>query len=332
MLQVYDDQSRPPPLCTSLKEDAPFAVVQGIPFTEPLRDLYIPPDALEVFLEAFEGPLDLLLYLIRRQNLDIRDIPIAEITRQYMAYMDWLEVVSDLSEEGSPLAEPQENKGSDEMACDAGQAASEAPREGHAGPAVSPQQYGEEDPQIGRRFELAGEYLVMAATLAEIKSRMLLAGDEEQVPAEDPRRELVHRLQEYELFKLAAQNLDQLPQVGRDEFLTSAAIAEAPSNKVYLPVDLKDLLFAFKDVMDRAALFSSHQVRREPLSVQERMERVLRMVEKGEVVDFSALFCTQEGRRGVVVSLLAILELIKESLLELVQITPFGPIYVKAAG
>ncbi|MEJ2344434.1 MAG: ScpA family protein [Gammaproteobacteria bacterium] len=255
--------------------ELPFAVVQGEAITALPHDLYIPPDALEVFLEAFEGPLDLLLYLIKRQNLDILDIPIAEITRQYMEY---IELMRDL------------------------------------------------------RLELAAEYLVMAAMLAEIKSRMLLPRPvEAEGDEEDPRAELVRRLQEYERFKQAAEDMDALPRLERDIFPASAAVTDRRVVKIEPEVNLKELLLAFKDVLTRAELFSHHQIQLEPLSVRERMSLVLGAVRADQFTPFSALFDVAEGRMGVVVTLLAILELIKESLLELVQAEPFGPIHVKAA-
>ncbi|ALP54812.1 hypothetical protein Tel_09740 [Candidatus Tenderia electrophaga] len=257
-----------------MQQEIPFALIHGEALTQLPRDLYIPPDALEVFLEAFEGPLDLLLYMIRRQNLDVLDIPIAEITRQYMSYIDMMQDM---------------------------------------------------------RFELAAEYLVMAAMLAEIKSRMLLprpaAAEEDE---EDPRAELVRRLQEYERYKRAAEDMDELPRLGRDVFESSA---EAPDLKVVKPVpevELKEVLLAFQDVLRRADMFSSHHIQREALSVRERMTGVLDMINPDSFIEFSKLFKVQEGRMGVVVTLLAVLELIKESLIEMIQTEPFGPIYVKA--
>ncbi|RFA27744.1 segregation/condensation protein A [Alkalilimnicola ehrlichii] len=251
-----------------------IAVVAGEPFTALPQDLYIPPDALEVFLETFEGPLDLLLYLIKRQNLDILDIPIAEITRQYISYVD---LMKDL------------------------------------------------------RLELAAEYLVMAAMLAEIKSRMLLprpaqADDEEA----DPRAELVRRLQEYERFKTAAENLDELPRVARDIFPAHAEAPERRVVKLQPEVSLKELLSAFSDVLKRAELFTHHQVQREALSVRERMTETLSRLNADRFTVFTDLFPIKEGRLGVVVTFLAVLELIKESLVELVQAEPFAPIYLKA--
>jgi segregation and condensation protein A len=255
--------------------EMPFAYVQGEAITTLPKDLYIPPDALEVFLEAFEGPLDLLLYLIRRQNLDVLDIPIAEITRQYM---DYIEIMKEL------------------------------------------------------RLELAAEYLVMAAMLAEIKSRMLLPRPVEADDEDDPRAELVRRLQEYERYKQAAEDIDEIPRVGRDVFPVEI---EAPEKQVVMrppEVSLKELLIAARDAMMRAEMFSHHHIQMEPLSVRERMSRVLELVGRDSFTDFTVLFRAEEGRMGVVVALLAVLELIKESLIELVQSEPFAPIYIKAAG
>lgn len=254
--------------------EIPFAVVQGEALMQLPEDLYIPPDALAVILEAFEGPLDLLLYLIRRQNLDVLDIPIADITRQYMTYIEMM----------------------GEM-----------------------------------RFELAAEYLLMAAMLAEIKSRMLLprpeSVDEEE---EDPRAELVRRLQEYERYKKAAEDVDELPRVGRDVFDAAAKAPELTHEKPHPEVELKDVLLAFQDVLRRADMFTAHQIQRETLSVRERMTNVLELLNPDTFTEFKDLFTAEEGRMGVVVTLLAILELIKETLVELVQTEPFGPIYVKA--
>ena len=254
--------------------EIPFAKVRGEDITQLPQDLYIPPDALEVFLDAFEGPLDLLLYLIRRQNLEILDIPIAEITRQYMEYID---LMKDM------------------------------------------------------RLELAAEYLVMAAMLAEIKSRMLLPRPQESgEDEEDPRAELVRRLQEYERYKQAAEDIDELPRLGRDTF---EARAKAPDLKVVRAapdVDIKELLLALKDVLTRSDMFASHQIQREALSVRERMTNVLAAIDGDNFREFTSLFDVKEGRMGVVVTFLAVLELIKETLIELIQNEPFGPIYVKA--
>ena len=256
------------------QEEMPFALVQGMPVTEVPHDLYIPPDALEVILEAFEGPLDLLLYLIRRQNLDILDIPITEITRQYIEYIEMLQDM---------------------------------------------------------QFELAAEYLVMAAILAEIKSRMLLprpALDDDEEG--DPRAELVRRLQEYERFKQAAEDLDELPRVGRDFALVEAFVEDKTVIRVPPKVELGEILSALKDVMGRAELFSSHQIEVEPLSVRERMSRILNALRGNPYMEFHQLFDPQEGRMGVVVSFLALMELTREQLVDLVQNEPYGQIYVKA--
>ena len=256
------------------QQEMPFAIVQGEASLEPPKDLYIPPDALEVFLEAFEGPLDLLLYLIKRQNLDILDIPIADITAQYMEY---IALMKDL------------------------------------------------------RLELAAEYLVMAAMLAEIKSRMLLPrpqSDEEH--EEDPRAELIRRLQVYERFKKAAQDIDEIPRMGRDIWPTEVAVPDKHIDRPLPDVDLRELLTAFHDVLRRADMFSSHQIQREALSVRERMSSILDRVKSDKFIEFTELFTIEEGRMGVVVSFMAILELIKETLLELVQADPYGPIHVKA--
>ena len=256
--------------------EMPFAIVQGTAMTSLPQDLYIPPDALEVILESFEGPLDLLLYLIKRQNLDILDIPIAAITHQYMKYIDLMENL---------------------------------------------------------RLELAAEYLVMAAMLAEIKSRMLLPRPADAEGEEDdPRAELVRRLQEYERYKQAAEDLDGLPQLGRDVFPTSAQVPERQQTKQHADVDLQELLLAFRDVMKRAEMFTHHHIQMEPLSVRERMSNVLSMMSEDRFVEFHTLFTVEEGRMGVVVTLLAILELIKGALIDLIQAEPFGQIYVKAAG
>ena len=256
------------------QEEMPFAVVEGVAITELPRDLYIPPNALEVFLEAFEGPLDLLLYLIKRQNLDILDIPIAEVTRQYMEYVD---LMKDL------------------------------------------------------RLELAAEYLVMAAMLAEIKSRMLLPRPESELEEEgDTRAELVRRLQEYERYKQAAQDMDELPRLGRDLFPTEADTPYVQIVKRQPTVRVEDLVMALADVFRRASMYSHHHVQAEPLSVRERMSSILAAVGKDHYTEFTTLFSAEEGRRGVVVSLLAVLELVREMLIELVQAKPLGPIHVRA--
>ncbi|MBB5209921.1 segregation/condensation protein A [Microbulbifer hydrolyticus] len=257
--------------------EMPFAMVEGKAFTDLPSDLYIPPDALEVILEAFEGPLDLLLYLIRRQNLDILEINVADITRQYMTYVDMMTAI---------------------------------------------------------RFELAAEYLVMAAMLAEIKSRMLLPRppEAEEEEGEDPRAALIRRLQEYERFKTAAEDVDELPRMGRDIHQASAA---GPDRKLTRPepeVNLKEVLVALADVLRRADMFESHQVEKEKLSTRERMTQVLDKIRHRQFVPFVSLFRAEEGRLGVVVTFLAVMELVKESLVELVQNEAFGAIHVRARG
>ncbi len=256
------------------QEEMPFAVVQGKELTILPKDLYIPPDALDVILEAFEGPLDLLLYLIRRQNLDILDIDVAEITKQYLGYIELMASI---------------------------------------------------------QLELAAEYLVMAAMLAEIKSRMLLPRQQsEEEDEEDPRAELIKRLQEYERFKQAAEDIDELPRMGRD---LHRATAEAPDRDQQRPnpdVDMRELVTALADVLKRSEMFESHQIEMEKLSTRERMSQVMENLRNNQFVPFVALFSLEEGRLGVVVTFLAVMELIKESLVEIVQSENFGPIHVKA--
>ena len=259
---------------SSAQVEMPFALVHGQAYTRLPDDLYIPPDALEVFLETFEGPLDLLLYLIRRQNLDILDIPVAEITRQYLSYM---EVMQSL------------------------------------------------------RVELAAEYLVMAAVLGEIKSRCLLprSNSVDEEGGEDPRAELIRRLQEYERYKNAAHDLDALPLEGRDVFQAQALAADYQAPRLPVPVDLAELLLALQDVLRRSQLFESHQVSAEGLSLRERMAEVLQRLQEESVLAFVALFRVAEGRAGVVVSFMAILELVKEGLIDLLQGEAGGPIHLR---
>ena len=258
------------------QEELPLAVVQGQALDSLPKDLYIPPDALEVFLETFEGPLDLLLYLIRKENLDILDIPIAEITKQYT---DYIELMQDI------------------------------------------------------RLELAAEYLVMAAMLAEIKSRMLLPRSVSHEEDEtDPRAELVRRLQEYERFKQAAEDIDEMPRVGRDVFQAEAGAGEHKVVRLPPEVQLPDLISALQDVMKRVEMYAHHQVKMESLSVRERMSSVLDRIRSSHFTSFADLFTVEEGRMGVVVTFLAILELSKESLVQITQAEPFAPIHVKAAG
>ena len=259
----------------SMQEEMPFAIVDGEAVSEPPRDLYIPPQALKVFLEAFEGPLDLLLYLIRRQNLDVLDIPIAEITRQYMQYIDLMRELE---------------------------------------------------------LELAGEYLLMAAMLAEIKSRMLLPRVSSEAAEElDPRAELVRRLQEYERYKRAAEDIDRLERLERDVFVASAGLTERKVVELLPEVTLNEMLLAFRDVVQRAAMFAHHHVQRERLSVRQRMSEILERVRGAEFVDFPRLFLVTEGRMGVTVTFVAILELLREGLLDIVQSDTYGVLHVRAA-
>lgn len=258
-----------------LPHQLPLALVRGEPVHHFPDDLYIPPDALEIILDAFEGPLDLLLYLIKRQNLDIRDIPIAEITRQYMDYVELMQEF---------------------------------------------------------RLDLAAEYLVMAALLAEIKSRLLLPRLSQKQEEDDPRAELVKRLQEYEQCKQAAEALDQLPRLEREHWQVQTAVELTKQDKPLPEVELKELLLAFQTVLKRAAQFKSHQVQREPLSIRERMTKVLLALQAKPTVALSELFTLEEGRRGVVVSLMAILELLKAHLIEVTQADEaYAPLWIRLA-
>jgi len=259
---------------SSGQKEMPFALVQGQVMTQLPLDLYIPPDALEVILEQFEGPLDLLLYLIRKQNLDILTVNVAEITAQYMHYVDLMKTV---------------------------------------------------------QLELAGEYLVMAAMLAEIKSRILLPRPQEaEDEEEDPRAELIRRLQEYERYKQAAEDLDEVPRMGRDTFSIEIKSPEYTAEKQHPDVDFKELILAFSEVLHRADMYVEHEVQREKLSTRERMSSILARLQGTHFVPFNQLFTVEEGRGGVVVTFLATLELIKEQLIEIVQDEIFGPIHVKA--
>jgi segregation and condensation protein A len=254
--------------------EMPFAIVNGEAITQLPKDLYIPPQALEVFLEAFEGPLDLLLYMIRRQNLDILDIPIADITNQYMEYIG---LMADM------------------------------------------------------QLELAGEYLVMAATLAEIKSRMLLprATDPNAGEEGDPRADLVRRLQEYERFKSAAESIDRIPRMDRDTWVGNAELGERKSSRPLPQVAMQEMLLAFRDVVQRAEMFAHHHVQRERLSVRVRMSDILATLERSSFVDFVNLFRPEEGRMGVTVTFVAILELVREGLIEIVQTEAYAPLHVR---
>lgn len=273
-LKQSQDQAQSDQAMSNQKE-MPFAMVHGEPLSEVPTDLYIPPEALKVFLEAFEGPLDFLLYLIKRQNLDIVNIPIAQITEQYMRYIDLME---DL------------------------------------------------------QLDLAGEYLLMAATLAEIKSRMLLPRPiEESDDEDDPRAELVRRLQEYERYKQAAEDIGSLPRYERDIFGTVVEFPDRKSTQQQPDVSMDVLLRVFAEVLARADMYTHHRIQRETLSVRERMTIVLDKINADDFINFKELFAVEEGKSGVIVALLAILELLKESLIELVQNDVNGPIYVKAA-
>ena len=254
--------------------DAPLAIVAGQPLANKPKDLYIPPDALRVFLEAFEGPLDLLLYLIRKQKLDILNLPIFDITRQYMEYV---ELMKDLN------------------------------------------------------LELAAEYLVMAAILAEIKSRLLLPKPELEEDEEDPRAALIARLKEYEVIKEAAEGLDAMPRLEREHHGARAQRETGCTPALLQPeVDLDQLVGAFRAVLKRAKSFEHHHIQREQLSTRERMTMILERLQGQDYVEFSELFELREGRPGVVVTFLAILELVKESLVAMLQVPPRGMIHVRA--
>lgn len=254
----------------------PFATIKGQAIIDLPKDLYIPPDAMKVFLDAFEGPLDFLLYLIRKQNIDVLDIPIADVTRQYMEYIDLMQNLS---------------------------------------------------------LELAAEYLVMAAILAEIKSRMLLPRVvNEDNEEEDPRAELVRRLQEYERYKQAAENINKLPREERDTFIVNADTSEISVEKPLPTVSMKEIIHALMDVMKRVEHHTHHHIQLEALSVREKMTTILDKVQQGEHCSFTSLFDPKEGRLGVVVTFLAMLELLKQHLLEFVQAAPFAPIYLQAKG
>ena len=262
-------------MATPVSTTGPIGKVRGVPLFDLPADLYIPPDALEVFFETFEGPLDLLLYLIRKANIDILDIPMAKLTVQYLEYVEVMRT---------------------------------------------------------RNLELAAEYLVMAATLMEIKSRMLLPRpkSDREDEEEDPRAELVRRLLEYEQMKLAAQKIDRLPQVGRDFLLVEVFMNRTVEEQ--LPeVTPEDLENAWRSLLMRARLTQHHRVTREELSVREHMSQVLRHLAGGAFAEFCSLFDTSKGVPVLVVNFLAILELVRESLVEVTQSEPFAPIYVRLA-
>ena len=256
----------------------PLALIRGEVIVEKPHDLFIPPEALEVILESFEGPLDLLLYLIRKQKFDILDMPIAPIATQYMKY---IEVMKEI------------------------------------------------------KMELAAEYLVMAAILMEIKSRLLLPKQAVEEEDGDPRAELVRRLQEYEVIKNAAQQLDQIPRLERDVFQVHAELAEDFQSAVFqTDVELHELVSALQGILKRTKAFEHHHIQKESLSTRERMALILEKLKRAATttvafVEFSELFTVNEGRQGVVVTFLAILELIKESLIECVQTQVFGQLRVR---
>ena len=255
-------------------ENAQIALVEGTPYTELPDDLYIPPDALKVFLDTFEGPLDLLLYLIRRQNLDILNIPISRITKQYVSYID---MMSEL------------------------------------------------------KLELAAEYLLMAALLAEIKSRMLLPRQPDVEDEEDdPRAFLIRKLQEYECIKKAAEDIEILPRYERDVFDTLVDVSNVDVEHQLPDIELKEMLLAFQDVLVRVEQLSHHTITKEPLSVRERMASILEKLNRPDSLPFTSLFTTAEGKGGVVVSFLAILELSKEGYLDIIQAEFFGEIRIRA--
>jgi len=256
-----------------VQQKLPLAFLHGKAVVDKPEDLYIPPDALEIILETFEGPLDLLLYLIKKHKLDVLDLSIFSITEQYVSYVEMMTEF---------------------------------------------------------QLELAGEYLVMAALLAQIKSRLLLPVHEELEEEEDPRAELIKRLQEYELFKKAAENLDDIPRVGRDIFIAHATMPISEDTSQNLPdIELKDLMLALSDVMARAKTFEHHQITAEVLSTRERMSQILQQLSQANsAVVFNALFTPNEGRSGVVVSFIAMLELIKEGLVTCLQVSPESLIYV----
>jgi len=253
--------------------EMPFAIVYGESITELPSDLYIPPVALKVFLDTFEGPLDLLLYLIRKQNLNILDVPIADITDQYVNYINLMKELE---------------------------------------------------------LELAGEYLLMAAMLAEIKSKMLLPLFEEIEDEEDPRAELVRRLLEYERYRTVSEKLNKLQRLERDVFITGVESSHL-AQPIELPeIALQELMISFQEVLQRAEMFTSLHLLKEPLSVRERMSTILEKLKNKDFLDFTELFNLEEHKTGLVVTFLAILELMKESLIEIVQTKDFGVIHVKA--
>ena len=255
------------------QQTTPFAVVSGSTITAIPEDLYIPPDSLKIFLETFEGPLDFLLYLIRRQNLNIMELPIAKIAAQYAQYIEMMNSM---------------------------------------------------------QLELAAEYLLMSATLAEIKSRMLLPRPPEEEDEEDPRAELVRRLLEYQRFKKVAGDIDMLHRLERDLMAIEVMPPAIDTSKPLPDVDLKEVVIAFQEVLRRAELRRGHRIEREPLSVRERMTIILALITDNESVPFIDCFLISEGRGGVIVSLLALLELLRSSMIEAIQAAPYSTIYIRA--
>jgi segregation and condensation protein A len=264
------------PIVETESDDRVVAIVRGQVVEQLPDDLFIPPDALEVVLEAFEGPLDLLLYLIRRQNLDVLEIRVAEITHQYMQYIELMSVL---------------------------------------------------------QLELAGEYLVMAAMLAEIKSRMLLPRESDVDEDEtDPRAELIRRLQEYEVFKEAAANIDGMPRIERDIHVATVEKPELVRAQSVPGVDFRELAIALAEVLNRVELYKRHSIPAEPLSVRERMSKILDQIAGvSGFLNFPELFELEEGRKGVIVTFLALLELMREGLVDVSQNEPYSPIYVLIA-
>lgn len=251
-----------------------LAVIAGEPLAELPQSLYIPPNALRVFLDLFEGPLDFLLYLIKRQNIDILNLPIAKISEQYMQYIDLMRHL---------------------------------------------------------QLDLASEYLVMAAILAEIKSRMLLPRSPEHEEEEDPRAELVRRLLEYQRFKTAAESIDRLPRLGRDFEWAQSDVGNIDRPKIYPSVKMEEVLMAFQEVLYRLDLRRHHHIQREPLSVRERTANILRLLSEYETIHFEQCFSHEEGRAGLVVSLLSVLEMMRSKIIEVLQAEPCGRIQLRLA-
>ncbi len=254
------------------QEEIVLATVQGKEVTSLPEDLYVPPNSLKIFLDTFAGPLDLLLYLIRKQNLDVLDIDVAKITEQYISYIDLMESFE---------------------------------------------------------IELVGDYLVMAAYLAELKSRMLLPRPKENEEEEDPRAELMRRLQEYQRFKEAAAKIDLLPRLNRDFYLAGAKLPEFEALTPIAELPMEELTFALAEVMRRVDQSKAHLINFEQLSTRERMTEILERMRNETFIEFYSLFSSEEGRMGVVVTFLAVLELLKDSLIEIVQSEEFGPIHIR---